>query len=302
MNIFGIIYQIVNKANGKIYIGQTIKTLRERWSQHLCRHNSKHLGSAIRKYGKDTFVMEEIDSATSKEELDYLEKYWIRFYRSDDRLKGYNLTIGGGSSRRSAEARVSRSKFFVQCIETGIIFASAKDAHRATGISNVNIKKAVDQQGMAGGYHWRIIEPAKVNRDNVVATDFVLVSRPPNMCARPVICCETGKIYPSVTVIANICEIGHARMRRLIRDRRVYNGFTYRYEKDEVLSKKQKEGRARAMLAASKPIRCIEDDVTFSSMQEAAKTYGTDGKYLGQIISEFDGYFARVNRTFAYVS
>lgn len=32
--IFGIIYKINNKINGKIYIGQTTRTLKVRWRIH----------------------------------------------------------------------------------------------------------------------------------------------------------------------------------------------------------------------------------------------------------------------------
>ena len=37
----GKIYKITNKVNGKIYVGQTMKTLEERFQKHCCRATEK---------------------------------------------------------------------------------------------------------------------------------------------------------------------------------------------------------------------------------------------------------------------
>lgn len=51
---------------------------------------------AIRKYGKDNFIIEQIDSANNKDELDQKEIYWIKYYNSI--IEGYNSVNGGGDS------------------------------------------------------------------------------------------------------------------------------------------------------------------------------------------------------------
>lgn len=91
-----IIYKVTNTINGKIYIGQTVRKLNQRIANH--RYYKKSLISqAFAKYGMENFVIEEIDRADSKEELDEKEKKWIAFY---DSLapKGYNLCKGGGGT------------------------------------------------------------------------------------------------------------------------------------------------------------------------------------------------------------
>lgn len=47
----GYIYKITNDINDKIYIGKTINTLKERWTQHLNSINKKrtHLYLAMKK-------------------------------------------------------------------------------------------------------------------------------------------------------------------------------------------------------------------------------------------------------------
>ena len=75
------IYKITNKINNKIYIGQVYnKTVQDRFNRHIKEANSKNpilVDRAIYKYGKDNFIVEQIDEATSLKELNQKEKYWL---------------------------------------------------------------------------------------------------------------------------------------------------------------------------------------------------------------------------------
>ena len=91
----GYIYKITNKINNKCYIGQTVKPIETRWKRHLkdTKKNSTYpLHRAIRKYGKENFIIEEIEKCEAKL-LDEREIYWINFYNSFK--NGYNATLGG---------------------------------------------------------------------------------------------------------------------------------------------------------------------------------------------------------------
>lgn len=50
---------------------------------------------AIKKYGKENFKKEIIEYCNTKKELDEREKYWIKYFKSDDRNIGYNIVAGG---------------------------------------------------------------------------------------------------------------------------------------------------------------------------------------------------------------
>ena len=94
-----IIYRITNKINGKIYIGQTIKTLEHRKQQHIkCSKNKedRHLYNAMNKYGIDNFIFEEIDYTNDLDELNYLETKYIIEY--DSVRNGYNMGYGGDNN------------------------------------------------------------------------------------------------------------------------------------------------------------------------------------------------------------
>jgi len=93
------VYLITNTVNGKIYVGKTIGSVAIRWQYHY--HNAAHkksksiaLWNAIRKYGKDSFKVEEITEA-EEPELSLLEKKYIAELRANDSSIGYNMTIGG---------------------------------------------------------------------------------------------------------------------------------------------------------------------------------------------------------------
>lgn len=88
-----IIYKASNKINGKIYIGQTCKSLDERFSNHLTNKKSL-IGKALNKYGIESFEISVIDSALTREELYEKEKFWIKELNSLT-PNGYNLTKGG---------------------------------------------------------------------------------------------------------------------------------------------------------------------------------------------------------------
>lgn len=113
----GIIYLITCTANGKVYVGQTRQSLQERWQGHLDFSRrpsaSTYLANAIRKYGRDAFSIEVL-CESPVEELNAKEIEYIALYSANDRLKGYNMSLGGdgGQNSISPEVRlkISRTK------------------------------------------------------------------------------------------------------------------------------------------------------------------------------------------------
>jgi group I intron endonuclease len=77
---FGYIYKITNTINNKVYIGQTTRTLTERFKEHLrnCNTESKktmHLYSAMNIYGKENFSISLLEEASTLDELNQKEIY-----------------------------------------------------------------------------------------------------------------------------------------------------------------------------------------------------------------------------------
>ena len=83
-----IVYKITNLINGKIYIGQTTRTIEERFEEH--KYAKSYIGKAIRKYGVENFKIGIIEQCQTKEELNERELYWISKCNSKA-PNGYNL-------------------------------------------------------------------------------------------------------------------------------------------------------------------------------------------------------------------
>lgn len=102
----GFIYCIINKTNGKQYIGQTLTTIEHRMGQHFSntKNSEQLIKKAIKKYGRDSFDIEEVEkviSSTKKELRNILnekEKFYIKEYGSYVKNGGYNLDEGGFSA------------------------------------------------------------------------------------------------------------------------------------------------------------------------------------------------------------
>lgn len=113
LEVYGVIYKITNKVNGKCYIGQTTVGFKKRYDNSdwwLKTHND-HLKSSVVKYGIDNFyVCHVYDIAFSKEELDIKEITYINIYNSNDRRYGYNKKEGGARGLHSEESKLKMSK------------------------------------------------------------------------------------------------------------------------------------------------------------------------------------------------
>lgn len=92
------IYQIKNKINGKLYIGQTVnfqaRKLRHLSSLRNEKHDNPHLQKAFLKYGEEAFEFSIIhEEECNQDRLNELEEYYISKYETY--LNGYNCNRGG---------------------------------------------------------------------------------------------------------------------------------------------------------------------------------------------------------------
>lgn len=170
-----IIYKIQNKINGKVYIGQTIRTLKQRMTQHLSPNKNKSISAidgALKKYGIDNFEVTIIDFAKNIDELNTKEIYWIGYYKSLA-PNGYNLEIGGKNApnEKATRAKISqglKGKYLGEKSSRGkrvykfslngeLIeeYGSVREASRENNISNSQISSVCrGEHFIAKGYRW----------------------------------------------------------------------------------------------------------------------------------------------------
>lgn len=181
------IYVIRNTDNGKVYIGQS-KNISHRRSTHIYDlKNNRHTNSLLQEdYNKNPQSLEfKILCKCEEDDLDMLEKIYIKKYQSNKSEYGYNLQSGGIKGYDCAEStitRLSKSKIGnksmcgiklseewkkhiaeaqpnrkkVICVETGIVYDSITDASKQTGLNRTKIVAVcTGNRKTTGGYHFK---------------------------------------------------------------------------------------------------------------------------------------------------
>lgn len=100
------IYKYTNIHNGKVYIGQTCKTLAERaLANGINYRECRRFYNAIKKYGWNSFVPEILEITETAESANILEVRYIKEYNSTNDKFGYNIAVGGDNKEMSQETR-----------------------------------------------------------------------------------------------------------------------------------------------------------------------------------------------------
>jgi len=170
-----LVYKVTNKINNKIYIGITTRNINIRWKEHCnLRARSSILKSAISKYGKDNFIIEEIDKAINKKDLCDKETYWIK-HSNSLYPNGYNYQISGQNLSISKETRIKQSKsklgklnpnyggtttaIPIYCLTNNKIYASTAEASRELNLVTSNITRVIKKERKhVKGYVFEYIE------------------------------------------------------------------------------------------------------------------------------------------------
>lgn len=139
----GYIYKITNTLNDKVYIGQTIKTVQKRFTQHKNNSNKEYfsqivLYKAFNKYGIENFICEEIEEVPN-DKLDEREKYWIEYY--DSYFNGYNSTLGGRTTQLYNQDTDD-------IIEKYMILKSARAVAKEIGCDHSTIDRILNENGV----------------------------------------------------------------------------------------------------------------------------------------------------------
>jgi len=106
-----VIYRIVNKENGRVYIGKTERSFRYRYGAKWweAKHN-RALRADLNIYGKDAFAVDILVHDLDPKELTKVEEFLI-FSHNSLHPNGYNLMKASfGPDRISEETRAIMSK------------------------------------------------------------------------------------------------------------------------------------------------------------------------------------------------
>lgn len=244
----GYIYKIYNDVNDKIYIGQTITTIENRFYHHIydCfkRNRITKLYNAFIKYGKENFHIEEICKVSNANknliisELNELEIKYISKYNTVD--NGYNI-LPGGLSISSAKHKVFMfNKDGIYLME----FDSSEDACEYLNIDKnkaqfINI--SIRRKSSCFGYYWDYTKETKIDFTKLKPSKRRIKQYDKNgvlLCTYESIR-DAAKIFVNNdtnlhTVEAAISDVAYGKIKSKY-------GYIWRFESDEfVLSEKCK--------------------------------------------------------------
>ena len=295
-----IIYKITNLINGKIYIGQTTRTLEERISNHIYQKRKSLIHQAIVKYGWENFKAEIVEVCKNIEELNDREKYWIAHYDCIS-PNGYNLTDGGSNGIRSKAtlkkmSRISKERLKDPELRARITKAltGRKDSEEVKANKSVAQKKRYEENPEAckiqsEGLHRRFSKPEEREKQSNARKKYLdehpeEVERLRNLggaakeyFSDP----ENRKKHSEIAKERYQDPAEHEKTAKALK--KYYDEHPEEVEKITKAAKeraKTPEGKAqidaareKAVAVMRKRVRCVETGEIFESVSAAAKQY-----------------------------
>ena len=161
-----VIYKATCHTTGKCYVGQTSREFDVRKGEHIKAgqsDNNNPFHRAIYQYGADDFTWEILEALPDESKLFDREVYWS-YHEHAYIPEGY-APIPGQFASTSCKP--------VMNLETGKIFASAKDGAFWAGLASPSLSRALIQGQSAGivpelgiPAHWDYVNPLHRERMN----------------------------------------------------------------------------------------------------------------------------------------
>lgn len=102
-----IIYRLLNTINNKGYVGQTSRSLKDRWDSGHGYLGCTYINNAINKYGSINFYYDILMVIENDDQIvaDYWEEYYINIFDYRNMNRGYNLREGGAGGHLADETK-----------------------------------------------------------------------------------------------------------------------------------------------------------------------------------------------------
>jgi group I intron endonuclease len=147
-NMNGKIYGIKNNKNSKLYIGQTILELKERFQRHTANNKTYKntiISKSIKSIGKENFEIFLIEGGFKDyEKLNEAEEYYIKKYNTIQ-PNGYNLCPGGQKWRKKPNTTDEQFEDIIQLYVNGASFREIEEKYR---VDRRRISKQLKEMGI----------------------------------------------------------------------------------------------------------------------------------------------------------
>lgn len=179
------VYKYTSPSN-KFYIGQTCQTINSRANHGEGYKDSPKFYNAIQKYGFENFSVEILKNNLTLEEANYWESFYINFYQTTLDKYGYNLSSGGSNPVPSKQTRekMRQKKLGTKLSE------ETKEKIRQSHLGKIFTEQ--HKQHLSEAAKKRTINGMQ---DKHLSKQQIEIIKQRN--SKPVICVQTGIIYPS---------------------------------------------------------------------------------------------------------
>ena len=316
MEVFGMIYLLIDGTNDFEYVGQTTRTFEERFAEHK-RCKTSNIGRAIRKHGEDMFIKVILKVCYSQEELNYWERHFVKS-RDTRHPFGYNNSDGGeGGWERTPEsiAKMSRegkkhtdetkielslkmlgkpgkplteeekarlsevapNKRKVICVETRQVYDSISEAARCNNSSIQNILRVCKGlRKMTAGFHWKYADTPDESTEETISVNPTKKRR--------VICVETSEEFDSIQAAASRYGISRVSIARACKNpEKISAGHHWRFVEtaDDVTEIKVViRKKIPEKTTKPRPVLCVETGKVFESTNAAANFHDTSSSNI----------------------
>lgn len=304
----GIIYEIENLIDGKVYIGQTTVGFKQRVYSHKYQlernvHKNEHLQRAWKKYGRKNFRFSVIEHCSILE-IDEREKKWIEIYDSTNRKKGYNFESGGHKNKtlhKETRGKLSnKAKEFAlsplgkEVIKKRALKNSGVNHYSAKKVICINDKKVFGTINKAADYYdisqsdiSAVCRGARLTVKGLQfayykeGKEYSLKELPPNTgsyspVAVKVICKNDGKVFGSMVEAAGYYGVSKKAICKVCKGERI-SCFSKKYQQYLQFAYYEEGGeyklKENVNIQEPKKVICINTGEIFRSTWEAAKTY-----------------------------
>lgn len=247
------IYLIVNKLNGKTYVGSS-RSLKVRASNyfnlsHLASQERRPISSAILKYGLVNFafiVLEQVD--TSNFHIEVRETYWIKLLKPD-----YNATkeaarnIGAShtsETKLSLSLKKSKGSLYIYNEFKQLIVVSPSMISLAILLGNksisIAIKRAIEEGSLFRSSWYFTREPFNIDDKPLIEagteayTDLINRMNSQKHIRKAIFVFKDGEFiskYDGVLAAAQALKLSHNAIKTSIVENTIYKGYRFSYHR-----------------------------------------------------------------------
>lgn len=232
--MYGLIYIHTCVLTGKSYIGQTTKSMEDRWKEHLYEKKPNKFHNALKKYNEKYWHHKVLAYADTKEDLDELEIYFINKF--DSIKKGYNSKTGGAHGKHSIESKIQMSEKRKgigrpHTEESKIKISKALKGKKFIESHKENLSKAKK------GKKWTLKQreaytgkfSGKNNPNYGKKTSKETIAKMREKMGKKVLCVETGKVFLCAGDAAEFLGVKRCGIQRCLVKGGISHGYHWVY-------------------------------------------------------------------------